>query len=216
VNSKQNIQHSPAEEWRARIVAAARECFRRFGFAKTSMQEIASAAGMSAANLYRFYDGKVAIGSAVARAEQSAVLAACDETVAAAGPDVAERLIAMFTAIIDVTRRRMKRTPLLFDLSVAMTRESPELRQRFLTELEECITVILSGRSAGQLTGSAAVRVRSRMILMACAPFILPWMLLNEPFGDPRPMIEPLVRQLLSGMGNGRSDPTLAVSPVSP
>ena len=37
---------------------------------------------MSVANLYRYYEGKLALGAAVAAAEQAALFAVCDRAVA--------------------------------------------------------------------------------------------------------------------------------------
>lgn len=53
---------------RGRILEAATARFRRFGFAKTTMAEIAADCGMSAANLYRYFRNKDEIvdGCAVA------------------------------------------------------------------------------------------------------------------------------------------------------
>ena len=88
---EQNVQDSEI----AAITAAARSRFQRFGYAKTSMQEIAADCGMSAANLYRYYDGKLAIGLAVARAEQATLFATCDRAVATAGAGGPARLVAL-------------------------------------------------------------------------------------------------------------------------
>ena len=156
---------------------------------------------MSAANLYRFYDGKLAIGVAVANAEQAALLTACDQAVGSAGPDVSAQLIALFHANIDTTHRKMKQTPLLFDLGLTVAREKKELRRQFLDEIEARIEKILATGQNPAAFESAAIKVRGRMILIACAPFVLPWMMLNEPFGNPRSMVEPLIRSLVSGIG---------------
>jgi AcrR family transcriptional regulator len=212
VNNEQNIQHSAGDDLRARIVAAARDCFNHFGFGKTSMQEIAAACDMSAANLYRFYDGKLAIGAAVAAYEQSVLLAACDQAVSTASPDVAERLIALFQTSIDATRRKMKRTPLLFELDLTVTREKQELRRQFLHEIEVRIIAIFSNSHDASTFESVAIKLRSKMILMACATFVLPWMLLNEPFGNPRSMVEPLIRSLIAGLSDG---PLASIAPTS-
>ncbi|MEO6993211.1 MAG: TetR/AcrR family transcriptional regulator [Lacunisphaera sp.] len=200
MNNEPNIQHSPGDELRARILGAARERFLRFGFAKTSMQEIATACDMSAANLYRFYKGKHAIGLAVALQEQETVLAMCDRAVSGAGPETAERLIAFFQTNIEVNRRNMKKAPLLFELDMIVAREEQELRRRFLREVEKRILAILSVGVAVNAFESAAIRLQSRMIMMASAPFLLPWMLLNEPFGNPQSMVEPLIRSLIAGV----------------
>jgi AcrR family transcriptional regulator len=200
VNNEPNIQHSAGDELRTRIVDAARKRFEQFGFAKTSMQEIAEACDMSAANLYRFYKGKLAIGVAVASQEQTALLTTCDHAIGAAGSEVPARLIALFHANIDATRRQMKRTPQLFELDMIVAREEPELRRQFLRKIERRILSILTEGTETNAFESAAIKLRCRMILMASAPFILPWMLLNEPFGSPRSMVEPLIRSLISGV----------------
>lgn len=163
------------------------------------MQEIAGACGMSAANLYRFHEGKFAIGVAVASRDQAAMLSTCDAAIQAAGPDVNEQLIVLFRTIIDATRRKMKKAPLLFELDMMMTREEPSLRRRFLNEMEQRILTILVANDTDRAS-SELVKLRGKMILMASAPFLLPWMLLNEPFGDPRSMVEPLIRSLVADL----------------
>ncbi|MGQ3675467.1 TetR/AcrR family transcriptional regulator [Xanthobacter sp. TB0139] len=54
------MKESP-EETRERIARAAEDLFRRFGFAKTSVADIARAVEMSPANIYRFFPSKTAI-----------------------------------------------------------------------------------------------------------------------------------------------------------
>jgi AcrR family transcriptional regulator len=211
MNNELNIQDSAGAELRARIVAAARERFQQFGYAKTSMQEIAASCGMSAANLYRFHDGKLALGAAVAGAEQAEQLAAVDLAVRAAGAHAADQLIALFHANIDAMRRQMKRRPMLFELWLTVAREKPELRRQFLHEIEARIMAILAVGHDMSAFESAAIKLRGRLILMANAPFILPWMMQNEPFGNPRAMVEPLIRSLAAGLA---AEPPAANTPT--
>jgi AcrR family transcriptional regulator len=53
------------EDTRARIVETADTLFRRLGFAKTAVADIASELGMSPANVYRFFPSKIAIVQAI-------------------------------------------------------------------------------------------------------------------------------------------------------
>lgn len=158
------------------------------------MKEIADDCGMSVANLYRYYDGKLAIGAAVAAVEQAALFADCDQAVAAGPGDATAKLITLFHALIDGTRRQIKSAPLLFELSMTVAREQPEHRQRILQETEVRIAAILGSVAA------IDTQVASRLILMASAPFVLPWMLRTLPFGNPWPQVEPLVKCLVSGL----------------
>jgi AcrR family transcriptional regulator len=199
VNSKPTIQRSSGDRFRREIVAAARSRFQRYGYAKTSMQEIAADCGMSAANLYRYYDGKLAIGLAVARAEQATLFATCERAVATAGTGGPARLVALLHALIDGSRHQLKSTRSLFELNLIVSRERPEFRRQYLQEIETRIVAALGGET---LAVGAADRMAgcSRLILVASAPFVLPWMMQNEPFGDPRPQVGPLIRCLVSGM----------------
>lgn len=60
---------------RARIVAAAAEMFGRYGFARTTMGDIAQAAGVSRPSVYTLYPGKDEIFAAVADAFTNSKLA---------------------------------------------------------------------------------------------------------------------------------------------
>lgn len=62
--------HDLQADRRARILAAAVRCFGRRGIHQASMQEIAREAGMSAANLYRYFPAKDAIVEAIAEHER--------------------------------------------------------------------------------------------------------------------------------------------------
>ncbi|MFI5336008.1 MAG: TetR/AcrR family transcriptional regulator [Opitutales bacterium] len=195
-----NVQSSNGRDPTAAIAAVARSHFQRFGYAKTSMQEIAADCDMSVANLYRYYDGKLAIGAAVAVAGQAALFADCDAAVAAAPADLAAKLTALFQALVDGTLRQIKTTPLLFELGMTVAREQPQHRQRFLQETEARLTAILAaqGRTGAQTTIDP--KAASRLILLACAPFVLPWLLRTQPFGNPRAQVEPLLHCLVAGL----------------
>ena len=52
---------APREETHARIMAKADELFRRYGYGKTTVADIAEELGMSPANIYKFFPSKSAI-----------------------------------------------------------------------------------------------------------------------------------------------------------
>ncbi|HWM47762.1 MAG TPA: TetR/AcrR family transcriptional regulator [Xanthobacteraceae bacterium] len=54
-----------SDDTRARIIETAEALFRRMGFAKTAVADIASELGMSPANIYRFFASKNAIVDAI-------------------------------------------------------------------------------------------------------------------------------------------------------
>lgn len=81
-----------AQDIRTAILGAASERFRRFGYGKTTMAEIAGDCGMSAANLYRFFDNKEDIGAAIALRYMSEQQAEGRSVVRQPGLDAGERL----------------------------------------------------------------------------------------------------------------------------
>jgi len=63
-----NVQLKPkADDTRTRIIETAEALFRRVGFAKTAVADIASELKMSPANVYRFFSSKNAIVEAICR-----------------------------------------------------------------------------------------------------------------------------------------------------
>lgn len=184
----------------AEIVTAARSRFRRFGYAKTSMQEIAEDCGMSAANIYRFYENKQAIAAMVVEADLDRLYEGCRQAVETAGPHLVAQLTALFEAIIDTTRRQLKQTPLLFELSMVVRREMPALRLQVLAEVRRMLTGIVgAAQGRGEIRrGDAAGD--ADLILLAGAAFVMPWLLRNQPFGDPRNKVAPLMTCLVAGL----------------
>lgn len=92
------VKETP-DETRERIVRVAEALFRRMGFAKTAVADIAAELGMSAANVYRFFPSKTAIvGTICARS-----LAEIETQVAriAQGPGTPQqRIIEIYLAIM--------------------------------------------------------------------------------------------------------------------
>src|SRR5215467_1563101 len=63
---KPQVRAKP-DDTRERITATAEALFRRLGFAKTAVADIAAELRMSPANIYRFFDSKNAIVEAICR-----------------------------------------------------------------------------------------------------------------------------------------------------
>src|ERR1700741_2296365 len=59
------IGSSTSDETRARILKEAERLFRVYGYAKTTVADIAKACGMSSANVYRFFASKSQINEAI-------------------------------------------------------------------------------------------------------------------------------------------------------
>lgn len=84
---------------RARILTAAVRCFGQHGIHQASMQDIAAEAGMSAANLYRYYASKDAIVEAIAEHEREETVTLLAEL------ERADDFIAALLSLLDGTLR---------------------------------------------------------------------------------------------------------------
>src|SRR5262247_3421824 len=95
-----NVQaKSKPDDTRARIVETADALFRRLGFAKTAVADIAAELKMSPANVYRFFPSKNAIVEAICQR----CLATLEEkawAVARSRGSAAERLERLFREIL--------------------------------------------------------------------------------------------------------------------
>lgn len=82
---------STADETRSRILEKSEELFRRLGFAKTAVADIAGELGMSPANVYRFFASKNALVEAICQQHLARIHADLSQIARAPAP-VADRL----------------------------------------------------------------------------------------------------------------------------
>jgi AcrR family transcriptional regulator len=106
------------DDTRARIIAAAEVLFRRLGFAKTAVADIAAELGMSPANVYRFFPSKNAIVEAICQRCLAEVNAKAWEVARAKGP-AGERIERLILEILNFHKENHFTEPRVRDLVVA-------------------------------------------------------------------------------------------------
>src|SRR5438445_13849731 len=84
---------------RDQIVEAAHEHFSRFGYAKTTVSDLAKSIGFSKAYIYKFFDSKQAIGEAICSKTFSAIVTTVEGAVASATTPP-EKLRRLFNASV--------------------------------------------------------------------------------------------------------------------
>lgn len=98
----------------ARLLAVAAEEIRRHGARRVTVVAVAEAAGMSHANVYRYFTSKTALVDAVSAAWLKSVEAALADV--AGAPDPADdKLERMLVALARALRERLEDAPRLFD-----------------------------------------------------------------------------------------------------
>ena len=133
----------------ARILAIAAEHVRRYGFAKTTVTAVAREAGMTHANVYRYFPSKEALADSITAAWLRPIEQLLAEVVDA--PDPADdKLERMILALAGAHRDKLEQDPQLFDLHVeafeAMRGVARKHRARIRTLLDR---VIEEGAASG-------------------------------------------------------------------
>lgn len=140
-----------AVEIKQQIIDVADIRFRRYGFGKTTMWEIAKDCRMSAANLYRYFENKEEIGVEIAlkclhNKEEvgRAVLRRKDL-------NAEQRLKAFFLEILRYTHQLCEKDLHLFELVAFISEEHPEVVQGHQASLRSFIAEILAeGNRSGE------------------------------------------------------------------
>lgn len=156
----------PRAARREAILQAARVCFARDGFHGASMQQICAAAGMSPGGVYRYFDSKERIVSAIAeqeRAEASALLDALE-----GGGDLVETLSR--TLLGHVARLRAPGAAALHAEVLAECARGGAAAARF-HEAEaavrgQLLAVLAQEKAAGRLDDALDVEAATELVIV--------------------------------------------------
>jgi len=119
------------------ILEAAEERFNQYGYNKTTMAEISRDCNMSAANLYRYFENKLAIATVLAQkclADKEVLLASIvnDATLSSN-----EKLEAFVSSSLHYTYNHFDVSPKLGELVIALSDQRPEVvEQHRLSKLK--------------------------------------------------------------------------------
>ncbi len=127
----------------ARILKAALDLFVRYGIKRTSIDDIARAAGIAKGTLYLYYPSKDALFAAVAERICAERLAMAREASAGVGPTV-DRLVAILDCQVGVMCRLIAESPHIAELAEAHATAAATYG-KFDRDIEALIEEVLSG-----------------------------------------------------------------------
>jgi TetR/AcrR family transcriptional repressor of the ameABC operon len=186
-------QRSTHEQTRQRILAKADELFRHFGFAKTTVADIAAGLAMSPANIYKFFPSKDAIIQASLEQNLAEVKKSI-EAVISSSPGALARIEGLALAIFHWHRELFCREPQLFQLVQVANGHSWDCVRDFKNFLQQTITEIIeAGTQTGEFYVSdsgAAARA-----LIDCLAIVL------EPSASPDPDDKLTEKRVLAMVG---------------
>jgi AcrR family transcriptional regulator len=164
----------PKAETRVRIIEAASKRFMHYGYAKTTMAEIARDLSMSTGNLYRFFESKVDIAEAIAREHEAAEDEVMRQIAAAQAPAV-ERLRTLAFTMLRETFKVMAESQKVYDIAQAISRERPSYANRRLaTERVFLGRILKDGMAEGVFDPGLDVDFAAEMIQCATMKYRYP------------------------------------------
>lgn len=140
---------------RDQILDAANERFRHYGYGKTTMAEVARDCGMSAANLYRYFESKQDIGAALAcrcfADKEAALRRITEQSERPAG----DRLRDFVVELVNFTQAQCSDQPRIDEMVTALSAERPDL---VALQLKMKRTLVLQLLAEGNAAGEFVVR----------------------------------------------------------
>ncbi len=126
-----------------KILDAAKTRFGYYGFNKTTMAEIAKDCNMSAANIYRHFEGKKEIISVLAERLFSYHETALSEIVEQSFPSHSEKLHSFFRKSLEITHEFVTEQPKMKEMVDFICQERIDIIQSHSSKKDELIAIIL-------------------------------------------------------------------------
>ena len=161
------------DEARARILEVAEEHFRRIGYHKTSMADIASELGMSPANVYRFFSSRDTINESICGRVLNEV-ADIASAIARTNVPAMEKLDRLLTAVHRHNKMKLVEEKHMHDLIVVAMQENWTIIQAHVERMVAIFEAIIrEGIEAGEFAVEDAAEA-ARAVKSAFTPFFHP------------------------------------------
>jgi AcrR family transcriptional regulator len=185
---------------RERIMQAARKRFSRYGYAKTTMAEIAADCGMSPGNLYRFFPGKLDIAEAIAREEERARLDELGRIAGAPARSARQRLVDFFFSELHSTFKKFAEDPEGVEIARILAQGRPAIGdERVAAERALIAAILTDGTRAGEFAVKDA-DYTAEMIHSATLKFRFPQRWTRAPLDVLERELDGVLKLLMDGL----------------
>jgi AcrR family transcriptional regulator len=162
-----NQVESKEADKRTVILGAAQGCFARYGFAKTTMEDIAQSVGMKAGSLYHYYDGKEMIFREVITHEADQMLDWLQQAVAKQ-KSVGRKVLSYMSGRLEYFRKVAN----LLDVSIQVLVEVKPLLDKIYKdvmkrEIAFMSGIIQQGIDEGQIRSCDSTRVADGILAVS-------------------------------------------------
>ena len=165
----------PAEHAvRDQIVEAAHECFAHYGYAKTTVADLARRIGFSKAYIYRFFESKQAIGEAICSARLDQLMAEARRAVDEGG-SATDRFRRIFRSLTSLSVALFFDDRKIYEIAALATTEQWASARTYTARLMEIIEeIVRDGRESGEFERKTPLDETCRAIFYVMKPFIDP------------------------------------------
>ncbi|MDH5445311.1 MAG: TetR/AcrR family transcriptional regulator [Gammaproteobacteria bacterium] len=187
---------------RTEILDAAEQRLRTYGYGKTTMAEIATDVGMSAANLYRYFDNKLDIGAALAQRcfrERFALLQAVVERT---DLNASQKLEEFVVTNLHYTHTQFSETPKVNELVDIIVAERCEIIQAKIENDLKLINQILQEGIKSKEFSIDDMPTTAQAVLHAIVKFSVPLFMTMYPLNEFEQHARDLVALLIRGLSN--------------
>lgn len=188
------------EEIRTQILDAAEARFRTYGFGKTTMAEIATDIDMSTANLYRYYENKLAIGAAMASRCMCERETQLSEIIARTGISESERLEIFVLGMLNYMHSQLSNEPKMSELVDVMVKKRPDLVQNKIKNDHQLIkTILQQGKNCKEFDIDDVDEMAS-YVQAALVKFSSPFFVAMYPVEELKRLAKGVVALILNGL----------------
>ena len=165
------MHHAATEHSRrAQIIAAANDHFRQYGYAKTTVGDLARAVGFSTAYVYKFFASKQAIGEAICGLCLNRIAADLQGVVGSA-MSASERLRALFRLLSHHAREMTLRESRLREIVIAAHVERWQVFVEHEATLRAALVrIVEDGRRLGEFERKTSLEETCRGIALVLEP----------------------------------------------
>jgi AcrR family transcriptional regulator len=165
----------PAEHAvRDQIIEAAHEYFAHYGYAKTTVADLAREIGFSKAYIYRFFESKQAIGEAICSDCLGRIVAEARRAIDEGG-SATEKFRRLFKSITTLSVTLFFEDRKIFEVAALAAAEQWEAARAYQHTLQELlIEIVRQGRENGEFERKTPLDETCRSIFYAMMPFVDP------------------------------------------
>lgn len=188
---------------RGNILEAARKRFLHYGYAKTTMAEIASDCSMSPGNLYRYFPGKLDIAEAICTEAGEYAVARLREVMRRPSRTARERLRDFLFADMKLTYDQLEYDKQVFEMARVVASERPQFANRILALNRALLSEILAAGNASSEFFIEDVIFTAEMLQSATMKFRYPQLHSKLPYEKLERELDGVVNLLLNGLDDG-------------